>query len=101
MLVSQRSLIQTLIFQTGHSEEHPGEWIWEHTNNTVQWFDWAPNEPNDYHRQQCMAYVRYTSLGVSCYACIKPNSSLLFACSSVLDTITNIIVSDDLHLSLE
>jgi len=50
---------------TGHSEEHPGEWIWEHTNNTVQWFDWAPNEPNDYHRQQCMAYVRYTSLGMT------------------------------------
>merc|ERR1712026_580478 len=50
---------------TGHSEEHPGEWIWEHANTTVQWFDWAPNQPDDYHRQQCMAYIRYTSLGMT------------------------------------
>ena len=54
-----------MLLQTGHSEEHPGEWIWEHANTTVQWFDWAPNQPDDYHRQQCMAYIRYTSLGVS------------------------------------
>jgi hypothetical protein len=50
---------------TGHSEEHPGEWIWENANTTVQWFDWAPNQPDDYHRQQCMAYIRYTSLGMT------------------------------------
>merc|ERR1712203_244686 len=50
---------------TGHSEEHPGEWVWENSNTTVQWFDWAPNQPDDYHRQQCMAYIRYTSLGMT------------------------------------
>merc|ERR1711992_115188 len=50
---------------TGHSEEHPGEWTWEHANTTVQWFDWAPNQPDDYHRQQCLAFIRYTSLGMT------------------------------------
>jgi len=44
---------------TKHNEHVPGEWIWEHANTTVQWFDWAPDEPNDYHRQQCLAYIRY------------------------------------------
>ena len=51
------SLLITL--QTKHNEHVPGEWIWEHTNTTVKWFDWAPDEPNDYHRQQCLAYIRY------------------------------------------
>merc|ERR1712038_51748 len=44
---------------TKHDEHQPGEWIWEHSNTTVEWFDWAPGEPNDYHRQQCMTYLRY------------------------------------------
>merc|ERR1712227_631120 len=44
---------------TKHDEHRPGEWIWEHLNTTVDWFDWAPNEPNDYHRQQCLTFLRY------------------------------------------
>jgi hypothetical protein len=44
---------------THHNEHNPGEWIWEKLNTTVNWFDWAPNEPNDYHRQQCLSYLRY------------------------------------------
>jgi len=44
---------------TKHDEHRPGEWIWEHLNTTVEWFDWAPDEPNDYHRQQCLAFLRY------------------------------------------
>merc|ERR1719242_2297408 len=39
---------------TKHDEHRPGEWIWEHLNTSITWFDWAPNEPNDYHRQQCL-----------------------------------------------
>merc|ERR1712136_75763 len=37
----------------------------ESTNTTVDWFDWAPGEPNDYHRQQCLVYIRYDYFGVS------------------------------------
>jgi len=33
-------------------------------NTTVEWFDWAPGQPNDYHRQQCLSYVRYDYFGV-------------------------------------
>jgi len=44
---------------THHDEHQPGKWVWEHLNQTVEWFDWAPGEPNDYHRQQCMSYLRY------------------------------------------
>merc|ERR1712141_519170 len=50
---------------TDHSEEHPSEWVWEHANTTVQWFDWAPNQPDDYHRQQCLAFIRYTVYGIT------------------------------------
>lgn len=44
---------------TRHDEHRPGEWRWEHENTTVEWFDWAPYEPNDYHRQQCLTFLRY------------------------------------------
>merc|ERR1712241_226250 len=47
-----------------HTEEHPGEWIWEHANTTVQWFDWAPREPNNYHRQQCLVICATQCLGL-------------------------------------
>merc|ERR1711993_56610 len=70
---------------TKHNEHNPGEWTWEVLNTTVEWFDWAPGEPNDYHRQQCMAYLRYTYFGaptfywndwdcntVADYICEKP-----------------------------
>ena len=53
------------LLQTKHNDHNPGEWIWEATNTTVEWFDWAEGEPNDYHRQQCMSYLRYTYFGVS------------------------------------
>ena len=42
-----------------HDEHTPGKWIWEHSNTTVDWFDWAPGEPNNYHKQQCLTYLRY------------------------------------------
>jgi len=70
---------------TKHNDHNPGEWIWEATNTTVEWFDWAEGEPNDYHRQQCMSYLRYTYFGnptfqwndwdcntVADYICEKP-----------------------------
>merc|ERR1712080_360772 len=50
-----------------HSPNNPGEWIWEKLNTTVEWFDWAPGQPNDSHRQQCMSYVRYDYFGEPTY----------------------------------
>jgi len=72
---------------TKHNDHNPGEWVWEATNTTVEWFDWAEGEPNDYHRQQCMSYLLYTYFGnptfqwndwdcntVADYICEKPCS---------------------------
>ena len=39
--------------------------MWESTNKTVEWFDWAPGQPDDWHRQQCLVYIRYDYGGVS------------------------------------
>ena len=52
-------------FQSKHNDHNPGEWRWEKLNTTVEWFDWAPGQPNDYHRQQCLAYLRYDYFGVT------------------------------------
>jgi hypothetical protein len=52
---------------TKHDTHNPGEWVWEKLNTTVTWFDWAPGEPNDYHRQQCLAYLRYDYFGNPTY----------------------------------
>lgn len=45
----------------GHHDTHqPGVWTWEHWNTTVEWFDWADGEPNDWqYRQQCLTFQRF------------------------------------------
>ena len=40
-----------------HSENQPGEWIWPHKNETVQWFDWADGQPNNQYGQYCMGMM--------------------------------------------
>ena len=40
--------------QERHSEGDPGNWIWPHQNTTVEWFDWADGQPNNYHGQNCL-----------------------------------------------
>jgi len=50
-----------------HNDHNPGVWRWEKLNTTVEWFDWAPGQPNDYHRQQCLAYLRYDYFGSNTY----------------------------------
>merc|ERR1712055_168045 len=52
---------------TKHNDHNPGEWYWEVHNTTLEWFDWAPGQPNDYHRQQCMSYLRYDYFGDTTY----------------------------------
>jgi len=52
---------------TKHDTHNTGEWIWETSNKTINWFDWAPGEPNDWHRQQCLVYLRYNYFGNPTY----------------------------------
>ena len=42
-----------------HSEGSPGNWTWEHMNTTIDWFDWADGQPNNYHGQNCLVMREY------------------------------------------
>ena len=42
-----------------HSEGNPGEWIWDHKNETVNWFDWADGQPNNQQGQYCLVMREY------------------------------------------
>ena len=42
------------MLQERHSEGDPGTWMWPHQNTTVEWFDWADGQPNNYHGQNCL-----------------------------------------------
>merc|ERR1711915_478419 len=44
----------------GHHDDHDwGYWTWDHAGTEVTWFDWADGEPNDWHRQNCLAYLTF------------------------------------------
>jgi len=45
-----------------HSEHVPGTWIWETRNETVTWFDWGEDEPNNFNGQNCLTYLLYTDI---------------------------------------
>merc|ERR1711915_742079 len=36
-----------------------GYWTWDHAGTEVTWFDWADNEPNDWHSQNCLTYLTF------------------------------------------
>ena len=40
-----------------HDDSHYGNWTWTHSGREVEFFDWMINEPNDWHTQNCMAYL--------------------------------------------
>lgn len=40
-----------------HSDSHYGNWTWTHDGREVDFFDWMPNEPNDWRSQNCMTYL--------------------------------------------
>ena len=44
-------------FQGFHSDSHYGNWTWTHDGREVDFFDWMPNEPNDWRSQNCMTYL--------------------------------------------
>merc|ERR1712121_237674 len=43
-----------------HDPDHnQGEWNWPHMNKTVEWFDWADDQPNDWHNENCLVLREY------------------------------------------
>ena len=51
------SLTLTSFAQESHSEASPGEWWWPHHNESVDWFDWADGQPNNFQGQNCLAMI--------------------------------------------
>lgn len=45
-----------------HDEHQPGVWRWDNTNATVEWFDWADGQPNDWRQEQCLTFIRFTDI---------------------------------------
>ena len=35
----------------------PGAWWWPHRNTTVEWFDWADGQPNNFQGQDCLVMM--------------------------------------------
>merc|ERR1711892_794541 len=43
-----------------HDANHNnGEWLWQHRNVTVDWFDWGNGQPNDWHNENCLVLREY------------------------------------------
>merc|ERR1712211_199028 len=40
-----------------HNPNAPGEWLWPHMNKTVEWFDWADGQPNNFQGQNCLVMM--------------------------------------------
>jgi len=41
-----------------HGDHNFGNWTWDHSGTEVSWFDWMRNEPNDWHRQNCLTFLK-------------------------------------------
>merc|ERR1719309_671422 len=41
-----------------HGDHNFGNWTWDHNGAEVSWFDWMRNEPNDWHRQNCLTFLK-------------------------------------------
>merc|ERR1712095_26484 len=41
-----------------HSEHNWGNWTWDHNGEEVGWYDWMDDEPNDWHSQDCLTYLK-------------------------------------------
>merc|ERR1711973_12212 len=35
-----------------------GHWTWDHCGSDVQWFDFYDNEPNNWHSQNCLTFLK-------------------------------------------
>merc|ERR1712055_32837 len=45
-----------------HDDHQNGNWLWTHSNKSVEFFDWGENEPNDFHSQNCLTYMEYRNV---------------------------------------
>merc|ERR1711890_113179 len=41
-----------------HSDHQYGNWTWDHTGTSLDWFDWMRNEPNDWRQQNCLTFLK-------------------------------------------
>jgi len=41
-----------------HGNHHWGNWTSDRSGAEITWFDWMRNEPNDWHEQNCLTYLK-------------------------------------------
>merc|ERR1711913_253817 len=41
-----------------HSSHNWGDWKWDHSGEDIAWYDWMRNEPNDWHTQNCLTFLK-------------------------------------------
>jgi len=41
-----------------HGDHNFGNWTWDHNGIEVKWFDWMKDEPNDWHGQNCLTFLK-------------------------------------------
>merc|ERR1712212_365796 len=41
-----------------HGDHQYGNWTWDHNGAEISWFDWMKNEPNDWHGQNCLTFLK-------------------------------------------
>merc|ERR1711976_382534 len=44
--------------QGHHDDHHFGNWTWDHNGVSLDWFDFYDGEPNDWHSQNCLTYLK-------------------------------------------
>merc|ERR1712126_131036 len=42
-----------------HGEHSYGNWTWDHSGAEITWYDWMRNEPNDWHGQNCLTFLKW------------------------------------------
>jgi len=72
-----------------HNDHMPGHWMWEHRNSSVEWFDWGPNEPNNYRGQNCLTLLQYRDVIFGRYSTFHWND---WDCDQPQDFICEIII---------
>merc|ERR1712212_294062 len=58
-------------------------------NSSVEWFDWGPNEPNNYRGQNCLTYLQYRDVIFGRYSTFHWND---WDCNEPQDFICEIII---------
>merc|ERR1719186_877042 len=49
-----------MILEIGLNADHDnGKWVWPHRNTTVEWFDWARGQPNDWENENCLTLLEF------------------------------------------